>query len=32
MLSRAGRLHSDLKASQDDDLLKHMLFAAANTE
>jgi len=31
MVSKAGRLHDDLKKGQVDDTLEHSLFAAANT-
>ena len=30
--SLAGKLHDDMKKSQQDDTLEHSLFAAANTE
>ena len=32
MFSLAGKLHDDMKKSQQDDTLEHSLFAAANTE
>ena len=32
MFSKAGRLNDDLKASQSDDILEHVLLAAANLE
>ena len=32
LFSRAGRLHSDLRSSMADETLKHMLFAAVNTD
>jgi hypothetical protein len=31
MFSKAGKLHDDMKASQDDDSLEHALLAAANS-
>jgi len=31
MVSKAGKLHDDLKQKQTDDTLEHSLFAAANT-
>ena len=32
MFSKAGKLHSDDKKTQDDSTLEHTLFAAANIE
>ena len=32
MFSKAGKLHDDMKKGQQDDTLKHSLFAAVNTE